>query len=142
MNPYHLAYRRTQAQSLPATRIELLLALYDKAVERITAAEDALHAGDRPRALPLTAKAQLIVMELAAGVRTDVDPATGTNMLRLYEFVTYKLAEGGIDNLQSALRVLTTLREGFRAIRDEAVELEKTGKIPASDELVMLAAEA
>ena len=52
------------------------------------------------------------------------------------------LAEGGIDNLQSALRVLTTLREGFRAIRDEAVELEKTGKIPAADELVMLAAEA
>jgi flagellin-specific chaperone FliS len=141
MNPYH-AYRQTQSHALPGTRIDLLLALYDKAVERITAAEEALRTGDRPRALPLIAKAQLIVMELAAGVRTEVDPTTGTNVLRLYEYVTHELAAGGINNLGNALRILTTLREGFRAIRDEAVTLEKTGRIPASDELVMLATEA
>jgi flagellar secretion chaperone FliS len=141
MNPY-LAYRQTQLHALPWTRIDLLLALYDKAVERITAAEEALRAGDRPRALPLISKAQLIVLELAAGVRTDVDAATGTDMLRLYEFAAHELAAAGIDNLRSALRVLTTLREGFRTIRDEAVTLERTGRIPAAGELAMLATEA
>lgn len=141
MNPY-LAYRQTQSQAVAGTRIDLLLALYDKAVERLTSAEDSLLGGDRPHALPLIAKAQLIVMELAAGIRTDVDPTMGTNMLRLYEFVTHELAAGGIDNLRNVLRVLTTLRDGFRAVRDEAVTLEKTGRIPAVDDLVMLAVEA
>jgi flagellar protein FliS len=132
MNPY-AAYQ--QQAPVAITRIDLLLALYDGAIDRIGKALAALAKGDRTAALPLIARTQLIVTELAAGVRMDVDPSMGSNALRLYEFAVHQLARADSEGLTSALNVLTTLRVGFETIRKEAAEMERTGQIPNADSI-------
>ncbi|HEX4610970.1 MAG TPA: flagellar export chaperone FliS [Urbifossiella sp.] len=140
MNPY-AAYRRPEP-STGWTRIDLLLALYDGAIERLDRAEAALVRGDQAAAIPLMSKVQLIVTELAAGVRTDITPEAGTNALRLYEFVTHRLSEPRVDRVRDARKILVTLREGFQAIRAEATEMERTGQFHAASRLQMVLATA
>ena len=137
-----LAYQQTQAHNVGHTRIDLLLALYDGAIERLNRAIADLNRGDRAAAFPLIARAQLIVGELTSGVRVGVDPELGTNMLRLYDFVTHQLRHCDADHLQDAVGVLCTLREGFQTIRPEAVALERSGQIPPVNDPTPFLAEA
>lgn len=140
MNPY-LNYRRNEP-STGWTRIDLLLALYDGALERLDRAEAAIRAGTVSAAIPLLARVQLIVTELAAGVRPEVNPAVATNILHLYEFVAHQLREPQLDRIASARKILRTLREGFEGVRAEANELERTGQFPSADRLQMVHATA
>lgn len=140
MNPYN-AYRRSE-EPTGWTRMDLLLALYDKALERLDKAAAALAAGDGNAAIPLIAKTQLIVVELASGVRLDVDEERGTNMIRLYEYVGNELRTPSEVGIANARAVLSTLREGFEAVRDEANHLERTGSLSAAGNLRMVQATA
>jgi len=126
MNPYAMY----QEQSSPSwTRIDMLLALYDGAVQRCEEVLAALEKNDDKTARTKLLKARLIIMGLVSGVIADGDPVT-TNILRLYEFASHVLEKGGADNVRAALNVLCILREGFQKIRPEAVELERQGVIP------------
>ncbi|MCX7699597.1 MAG: flagellar protein FliS [Gemmataceae bacterium] len=129
-----------QLSTTSATRIDLLLALFDGAIERIEEARSLIEQGRRDRALPLLVRAQMIVTELAAGVVLDVAPEMNANILRLYEYVAFRLAEGTVEGLQSAARVMSNLREGFRAIRAEAIEMERRGEIPPAESHSVVAA--
>jgi flagellin-specific chaperone FliS len=140
MNPYQ-KYRR-QEEPTGWTRMDLLLALYDKALERLDRAEALLQAGDPIGATSLLAKAQLTVMGLASGVNVEANPENGTNMLRLYEFVVNELREPHVAGIASARKVLRTLREGFEAVRAEANELERNGQIPPINQIQMVLATA
>jgi flagellar protein FliS len=126
---------RKQQQPKGTTRIDVLLSLYDGAIKRMLQAEEPLRAGNVPAATPFLSKCQLIVSELAAGVRIDLDPVTGPNLLRLYEYVVFQLAQAKLEGVRHARTVLQTVREGFEAIRLEAVELERRGEVVASDNL-------
>ena len=57
------------------------------------------------------------------------DPAS-QNLVRLYEYVANAIAQADAGLLNSAIRVLGTLRDGFRGIRAEAAQLERAGAIP------------
>jgi flagellar secretion chaperone FliS len=120
------------------TRIDLLLALYDKALERMDTAADALDRNDPATAIPQLSKTQLIVNELAAGVRVEVNPESNTNLLRLYEFVSHELAKATVPAIRGAQKLLRTLREGFEAVRAEANELERSGQLAKADQLQMV----
>jgi flagellin-specific chaperone FliS len=140
MNPY-----RSYKQYEPAsgwTRIDLLLALYDKALERLDKAEGSLLAGEPSVAVPQLAKTQHIVVELAAGVRVEVNPEANTNMLRLYDYVVAELSHASLEGIANARKILRTLREGFEAIRAEANELERTGRLESADRAQMILATA
>jgi flagellar protein FliS len=130
MNPY-AAYRR-QEHAAGITRVDLVLALYDKALERLTRAEASLAGGDAPAAVVQLAKVQLTVGELASGVRVEANEEMGTNMLRLYEFVANELRTPRAEGIRNARKVLTTLREGFEAVREEANALERSGAVAAA----------
>ncbi len=137
MDP-HFTYRE---QNTPRwTRVDMLLTLFDGALERLEPAHAALERGDREAALPLLARGQVLVAELATGI----NPAYGElaiNLLRLYEFATHSLNQATADRVEGALRILRTLRQGFEAIRDEAVDLERRHEIPpAGAELVHVTA--
>lgn len=140
MNPY-LNYKRNEP-STGWTRIDLLLALYDGALERLDKAEVALRTGNRLTAVPQLARTQLIVAELVAGVRLEGNEEAGTSILHLYEFVTHQLRQPRIEGIVNARKVLRTLREGFEGIRAEANELERTGQFPSADRLQMVHATA
>jgi flagellar protein FliS len=122
-----------QLSTTSAPRIDLLLALFDGAIERIERGREYLALGQRDEALPFLVRAQAIVAELAAGVRVEVNPEVNINILRLYEYVAFRLAEADPSGLRSAVNVLSNLREGFRGIRAEAVEMERRGELPPAE---------
>jgi flagellin-specific chaperone FliS len=124
MNPY----TRYQQAEPNWTRIDMLLALYDGAIQRCEQALEALDKQDEKTAQARLIKARLIVMGLVSGVVAD-DEVT-TNILRLCEYVLHVLEKGGRDNVRAALNVLRILRDGFQKIRPEAAELERQGAIP------------
>lgn len=136
MNTYQ-KYRVGEPQT-GLTRIDLLLALFDGALARLDKAAMALTNGDVPVATPYMSKAQLIVTELAAGVRVEVDEEMGKNMLRLYEYVVHELGTPRLANVKNAIKILGILREGFDGIRDEANKLEKSGELVAADRMQMV----
>lgn len=141
MNPYaKYASSAPVAADQHATlsRIDLLLALYDGAIARLGKAEMALTNGDVPVATPYMAKAQIIVTELAAGVRLDLDEQNGANMLRLYDYVVNELRTPRLANVKNAMNILNTLREGFEGIREEANRLERSGELVAADRMQMV----
>jgi flagellar secretion chaperone FliS len=137
MNAY-AKYARPSDPCAGLSRIDLLLALYDGALARLGKAEMALTNGDVPVATPYIAKAQLIVAELAAGVRIEVDEEMGANMLRLYEFVVNELRTPRLANVRNAAKILTTLREGFEGVREEANKLEKSGELVNAGRMQMV----
>lgn len=140
MNPYR-AYAKPD-QSTGWTRIDLLLAVYDKALGRLDQAEAALKAGRDFDATTHLAKAQLAVMVLVGGVRAGPGNELGVNMLRLYEFVVRELSTPALERIASARQVLQNLRQGFEAIRAEANSLERSGQIPSGDHLNLIHAKA
>jgi flagellar secretion chaperone FliS len=140
MNPYQ-KYRQ-QEEPAGWTRIEMLLALFDKALERLDRAEASLATGNEIGAAGELAKTQIIVMTLASGVELSVDPQGGRNMLRLYEFVTNELRRPNAEGIANARKILHTLREGFESIRAEANALERSGQIPPLEQKQMVHATA
>jgi flagellar protein FliS len=126
----HSAYRKQQ--NVAPARIDLILALYDRGVDRAQAAVAALSAGDTTAAGTAAAQVQMIVAAFTADLSAD-DPLA-VNLLRLYEFVAHSAAELTPESLQAAAKVLDTLREGFYAIRDEALRLERDGHLPPLDQ--------
>ncbi|MDB5307471.1 MAG: hypothetical protein JWO38_1673 [Gemmataceae bacterium] len=136
MNPY-LAYRRPEP-SAGWTRMDIHLALYDKALERLDRAEAALRTADNMTALTQLSLTQLIVTELVNGVRLDVDEQMGTNMLRLYEYVVNELRVPQADRIGNARKVLRTLRDGFEAVRDEANALERSGRFETAEQIQLI----
>lgn len=137
MNPY-IAARHQPARPAPMSRIDLLLAMYDGAIERLQTARGLLKAGNAAAARPLVARVQLIVSEMAAGVRLEVNEDMGTNYLRLYEFVVDRLTGMTDIHMADALKILVTLRGGFAGVRDEAVAMERRGEFTSSDRLMTL----
>ena len=126
MNPLQI-YQ--QQQDISLTRIDLLLALYDKAIGHLAQAQQVLEQQDYATATPLLLQAQLIVYALATGVDTQYGELP-RNMLRLYEFVLYCLGCAEAEKVRDALRLLLILREGFGEIQQPARNLELSGKIP------------
>lgn len=126
MNPYQI-YQ--QQQNAHMTRIDLLLALYDKAIRHLTQARQALEQQDVTTATPPLLQAQLIIAALATGVDLQYGEVP-YNMLRLYEFVLYCLGSPETKKVSDALRILTILREGLEGIEQNARNLELSGKIP------------
>jgi flagellin-specific chaperone FliS len=113
-------------------RIDMLLALYDQTIQRLEEASAALGRNDGPAAKQLLANSRLLVGGLLAGLAFDAN-STAENLTRLYEFVLHAIDVGTVEMVQSALRVLRTLRQGFEGIRPEANLLERGGLIPSAD---------
>ncbi|MBI3464983.1 MAG: flagellar protein FliS [Planctomycetes bacterium] len=127
-----------EQQTIGWSRIDLLLALYDGVIDRLEQARHALARGDRTAAVPLLVRSQRIVLELVAGLDFRYRELS-QNLHRLYLFVSHAIS-GNNPNIDAALRVLNTLREGLEGIRREAIQLERSGTIPPIGEAAGLRA--
>src|SRR5262245_4114233 len=108
MNP-HAAYQ--QRNALGWARIDMLLALFDGAIERLEQASLSLAQEDVPASKPHLARAALLVAELIAGI--DLNRGELPEYLaRLYEFVLHSVSRGTPSDVEAALSVLRVLREG------------------------------
>lgn len=136
MNPYN-AYQ--QRQTLGLTRIDMLLALIDGAIERLEKAVAALARNDRAAACALLLRSQRIVTELIAGLDFQYGQLP-RQLYGLYTFVLRSIGLAGRADLNVAIRVLQVLREGFCGIRSEAIQLERSGAIPTIEHIHALQA--
>ena len=107
------------------TRADMLLALYNGAIEQIE-----LAIADGPSSIVHRTRAAALVTAIRTGIDTDVDELS-TQIDQLCEFVQHCLAEGDAKRMQSALKVLQEIRDGFEGVRDDANRREQTGEIPA-----------
>jgi flagellar biosynthetic protein FliS len=129
MNALH-AYR--QQQALSWTRIDMLLALYRGAIDRLERALAAIERADASTAKPLLLRAQRMVTELLAGIDLQYGDLPD-RLAKLYTFVLRAIGQGTVEQIRSAISVLKTLQEGLEGIRDQAVNMERSGEIPPID---------
>ncbi len=121
------AYKNTQ--STPLTRVEMLLALYDGALQKLSEVRTALAKQDRLAAEAALLRAQRIVLELYAGLNKDGSELT-RNLAELYLFVLDRLTQSPTPDIDSAEQILTKLRASWQQIAPVAQEMEQRGEIP------------
>jgi flagellin-specific chaperone FliS len=110
-------------------RIDILLGAFDAVLNGIEQLAG-LQLRDTPPARALRARCMAILATLAVGT-DDTGGDLAVTLRRLYEFATHCLADGALDKIQAAERVLHTLREAFQGVRADAVQREHAGQIPA-----------
>jgi len=125
--PSYGTYRANQLRNW--TRIEMLLALYDAAIDRIEQAQQAFSQQRPTEARRLLLRAERIVVELLAGLAADGSELT-SNLRKLYLYVLDALARETEHDMEAAAHVLRTLKEGWERIAPEAIEKERRGEIP------------
>lgn len=108
------------------TRIDMLIALYDRSISAIEMAQNAKEAGDSIETANRILEANRMILGLHSGLNTDKYPLA-VDVARLLNFVTLRLGEQRFDE---AIHFLDKLRTSFSQIREEAAALEKTGSIP------------
>ncbi len=108
------------------TRIDMLLALYDRAISSIRSAQQAEAANDDQLLATNTVETNKYILALHSGLNVEKDPVA-ENVARLLNFVMQRFTEKKYDE---SIHFLEKLRSTFAQIREEATELEKAGKIP------------
>ena len=127
MNP-HTRYRT--ATAIAWTRIDMLLLIYENAIESLDKGIHLLEADEGSEMLHARVDAQRKVLLIAEGLNVDEDP-TAAHIMNLCVFILDQIATDSLENWRSSLKLLETLHEGFQQIAEEARELERKGTIPA-----------
>lgn len=124
MHHYHNRAMDTMVKGW--TRIDMLIALYDRTIATVRFAQSAYESGN----MNLVANKLLEVNRLMLGLHSGLDTENSEiaqNVGRLLNFVTLRINERNFDE---AIRFLDELHASFSTIRDEAAALERSGEIP------------
>jgi flagellar protein FliS len=122
-------YRR-QAVLGGLTRVEMLIALYDRAIHHLELTNLAYQAGQVEQAATEQFQVQKMLFGIFAGLKME-ESEVATNIGRLLSFTMDCLVK---KDYPPAIKILTKLRDGFVAIREEANKLEHAGTIPTLDQ--------
>jgi flagellar secretion chaperone FliS len=125
----HFSYQRSTAAAW--TRIDLLLTVYDVGLQTAHGALNALAIGDEMGATRHRLKFYRVLMQILDGLDSKYE--TTHNIQRLALFMFDRSSKGRPEDWRAVLKILNILREGFAAIRDEAVDLESRGAVPSVD---------
>lgn len=104
-----------ETQVLTASPEQLHLMLYDGAIRFSERGLKALHENKFDEMCGAMERAQRIVLELASGLRHEVEPDLCGKMASLYNFIYRKLVEGNLKRdgscIEDALKILHYQRE-------------------------------
>ncbi|HUK35227.1 MAG TPA: flagellar export chaperone FliS [Vicinamibacterales bacterium] len=122
MNPFNArardAYLQTEMQS--RTPLELVAMLYDGAIRFTTAARDAAERRDIAARGYAVSRTLAIISELQSTLDLERGGEIAASLDRLYRYVTERLLTASMKKdaapFDDALKVLTTLREGWATI--------------------------
>ena len=126
MNP-HLKYRNAKANSW--TRIDMLLVIYEAAIEALDRGIAILESQDHSHLMHARIDAQRKVLLIAEGLSIDEDP-TAAHIMNLCIFVLDQIQTDLLEQWKTSVKLIETLHQGFQEIADDARELERTGQIP------------
>ena len=121
-------YQNYSAESMVNgwTRIDMLLALYDHSISTIRCAQRVSGSNDRTGFANKLIEANKCLLALHSGLDTEGNQMA-VDIARLLNFVMLRLEE---HNFDEAVHFLEKLRTTFEQIREEASDLENSGKIP------------
>ena len=119
------AYQRTSIRA-GWTRVDMLIMLYDRAINAIESCEIAHEVGDRAAFLRHELNTRKTIMAVHAGLKPDEDEVA-YNIARLLHFVMVSFDQ---KDFATCRKVLQQIRDGFAQIADQANELERQGVIP------------
>lgn len=105
----------------------MLLALYDRAIVSVRAAQEAHAANNAGVYAEKFLDAQKCILAIHSGLKPD-EYEMAHDIARLLHFIMTRLCE---HNFDEAVHFLEKIRNSFEAIREEATKLEKDGKIPS-----------
>lgn len=108
------------------TRIELLLELFDATLLTLERARSAEERGEEQVVTRELIEAQRLVAGLIAAINPESDELSA-QLGPLYLFIVQRI---GARDIVPAVRVLSTLRDGFEGIRPQAIALELAGGFP------------
>jgi flagellar protein FliS len=109
------------------TRIDMLLALYDRAIVSTRQAQEAQQANNDAMFAEKFIDAQRTILAIHSGLKPD-EYELSHNIARLLHFIATRLSE---HNFDEAVHFLEKLRNSFEQIREEATKLEIAGKLPS-----------
>lgn len=110
-----------------ATRVELLLWVYDRAITSLQACSEAREAGDSAQYNKYLMDAYKAILVIQSGLQAEHNEVA-FNVARLLHFTLSQLQE---QDIETAISILSRLRDGFASIAEEANQLEMKGEIPA-----------
>jgi flagellar protein FliS len=120
-------YKKTSVES--ASREKLLLMMYEGAIKYIKRAQIAMEKKDIAGRGENIGRAFDIVIELNSTLNHEVGGDLAANLEQLYMFITDQLTQanvnGKVEHLENALRVLTTLYEGWTQAIDKIKKEEQ-----------------
>jgi flagellar protein FliS len=112
------SYRRTQVQS--RTPLELVVMLYDGALQSFSAARDAIERKNIPARRDAISRALAIISELQSTLNLQDGGAVAESLDELYEFAGRRLLDAAMKNdvtpLDEVSRVFSTLRNAWQTI--------------------------
>lgn len=108
------------------TRVEMLIALYNKTIVAIESAKLAYSEDRTNDWANYQIEANRLILGLFSGLDLD-NCEIAQNVGRILTYVAGKLAEKEFDH---CLHHLTQLQQSFIAIQNEAVRMEKEGQLP------------
>ncbi len=125
--PYQ-AYRKHATSDW--TRVDMLIALFDKASDLLDKIHEALENNDETQYHQQT----LTFMQVMMHFRTGVDLDRGEfpqRLIRLYGFVESCVMSRDARQLDAARVIIRDLRNAYHEIRESAAAMERAGEIPS-----------
>ena len=120
----HPAHEYVENDLLDKDPWDLVCLLYAKAIEKLNQAVSHLDAGDIDERSKAISRAMEIILELGSSLDGDAGGEIATDLARLYEYIFERLAEANAQQerapLDEAIRLLSTLHEGWRQAKPQA----------------------
>lgn len=124
-------YKNTAIKT--ATPEQVLLMLYEGAIKAAKLAKAATEKQNIPEKCKQITKVHDIVMELNNSLDHSKSADVAAQLSNLYEFCTSQLLKANMNNdvpaLDSVIKILTTLYEGWVAAVEEVRKQKLTGKV-------------
>lgn len=125
------AYQQTKVQTTPQEQV--LLKLYDGAIEYMNKAIDELEAENPAQAHDHLIRVQKIVTELMATLDMEVGGEIAQDLFDLYEYVMDQLIQANLDKdpqpVRQALPIMEELNEAWiEVIEEQGMTIEKARK--------------
>lgn len=138
------AYRLNQLELSinSADPVELIVLLYDGALESVRRAALLLEAGDVPGKAREITRATNIVSELRAILSLDKGGEIAANLAALYDYLRGQLLQANLKNSAEKLEEVATLLTGLRGAWAELAESQREKARPATGAASSVAARA
>ncbi len=123
------AYQKTRVQT--ANPANLVLMLYQGAIDRLVTAERALSEGSWEEANRVLQKTQDIILELMVSLDTSRDGEFAQNMVQLYEYMYYRLVRANVQKDGAMIAEVRGMLEELLTTWREAMALAREGESEA-----------